>query len=152
MIFQQKKKLSILSLWLIPIKRDSYLLQTLMTLGSIKASHLISLYGLLFHSVKAKSSKLKCPKSIVPNSYKHLKLTLLVIFINIFTSICLSSISICFLSICLVINLREKNYYYYELGYKLQEYLEDDEKEIEQTIKHTFLKRIKEFSRISYHL
>jgi len=49
-----------------------------------------------------------------------------------------------------VINLRDKSSYYYEIGLKLIEFIED--RELVTLLANVFLSRMKEFSNISFHL
>lgn len=50
----------------------------------------------------------------------------------------------------IVVNLREKNPFFYEVGSKLCEFLNDSE--LIPTLQNVFLNRAKEFVRVSYHL
>ncbi len=49
-----------------------------------------------------------------------------------------------------VINLREKTQYYYAVAFKIKDHIDDEN--LISTLSTAFLNRIKEFSRISYHL
>ena len=48
-----------------------------------------------------------------------------------------------------MVNLKEKTPYFYELAFKMAEYLEDDQ--FVKTLLDTFIIRMKEFSTISLH-